>query len=375
MKTSIISSAVLVTGIALSSCNQNKQSTYLSGELKGAEGKTIYLDQLNSQSSVPIDSAVVDEKGRFAFSKFKPSLNFYRLRVSPQNFSILILDSTHHVTYQGDIKNMSEAQIKGSEETTVFNELNTVSKKYKMRVDSLQQAFQSEIMKNSQDTVHINQLRENADKTYQSIIEQWGDAMAQKAKQYKDKFATIIALQMLDPQKYPDIYEDVGKALYQKYPQHPIVQMLYKMISQQSALSPGSICPDIALPNPDGKEIRLSSFRGKVVLIDFWASWCKPCRQDMPKLVALYKKYKDKGFEIYGVSLDKNKNEWIEAIKKDGIIWPQVSDLKFWNSDVVSLFNINAIPYTILIDKDGKILAKGLRGEELEKKLKEVLAI
>ncbi len=370
----IVNLPLLVSlGIIMVACDNKNSNAYLSGEIKDGAKKTIYLEQLNSQSVVTVDSVVIDENGHFEFTKFKPSLNFYRIRLEPQNFSILILDSTNKVVYNADAKNLAEAKVMGSEETNVFNELNAIGKKHKKSIDSLQQVFQTEIMKSANDSVKINQLKEDIDKIYQGIISNWADELAQKVKQNKDKFACIIALQMLDPKKYLDVYQELDKSLSNKYPTHPTVQMLHKMVARQMALSPGTPCPEIVLPDPSGKELRLSSYRGKVVLIDFWASWCKPCRAEMPSVVALYKKYKDKGFEIFGVSLDKNKDNWVQAIKQDGITWPQVSDLKFWESEVVPLFNVESIPYTILVDKDGKIIAKGLRGEELENKLKEIL--
>lgn len=375
MKRIIISSVVMSAGFIFTSCNNKNSNAYVSGDIKGAEGKTIYLDQLTSQAAVTVDSAVIDKEGHFELTKFKPSLNFYRLRLDPQNFSIIVLDSTDKVSITADAKNLADAKISGSAETDAFNEFNTISKKYKKNIDSLQQVFQTEMMKNPNDSAKINQMKNEIDKTYQGIITQWADELAKKVNQHKDKFASIIALQMLDPQKYLEVYQNLDQSLGSKYPNHPMVQMLHKIVAQQSALAPGTPCPEIALPGPDGKEVRLSSFRGKVVLIDFWASWCKPCRAEMPNVVALYKKYKDKGFEILGVSLDKDKESWMKAIKEDGITWPQASDLKFWNSDVVPVFNVEAIPYTILVDKEGKIIAKGLRGQDLENKLKEVLGL
>jgi len=120
--------------------------------------------------------------------------------------------------------------------------------------------------------------------------------------------------------------------------------------------------------------LALSSFRGKIVLIDFWASWCGPCRKDMPGVVKLYNKYKAKGFEIFGVSLDKDKGHWVDAIKNDGITWPQVSDLKHWESEPAKMYDVRSIPFTVLLDKEGKIIAKGLRGAELEKAIENALA-
>ena len=121
-----------------------------------------------------------------------------------------------------------------------------------------------------------------------------------------------------------------------------------------------------------GKIIKLSTLRGKVVLIDFWASWCGPCRKDNPHNVELYKKYNSKGFEIYGVSLDRDREKWLEAIKKDGLAWTHVSDLQYWKSEGAKTYGISAIPATVLLDRDGKIIAKKLRGPSLDEKLKEI---
>lgn len=135
----------------------------------------------------------------------------------------------------------------------------------------------------------------------------------------------------------------------------------------------GNVAPELEFPGPDGKPIKLSSLRGKVVLIDFWASWCQPCRMENPNLVRLYNKYKDqrlgkaKGFEIYSLSLDQDHAKWVKAIKDDGLVWKShVSDLKFWKSEGARIYRVNSIPYTVLIDEKGVIIGKNLRGQALE---------
>ncbi|GAB4411644.1 MAG: hypothetical protein OHK0039_16980 [Bacteroidia bacterium] len=134
----------------------------------------------------------------------------------------------------------------------------------------------------------------------------------------------------------------------------------------------GKIAPEIALPAPDGNIMKLSDLRGKVVLIDFWASWCKPCRVENPNVVRVYNQYKPKGFEILGVSLDRDRAAWLQAIEKDGLTWPHVSDLKFWQSEAAQRYQVSAIPYTVLIDAEGSVIAENLRGASLEAKLAEI---
>ena len=147
----------------------------------------------------------------------------------------------------------------------------------------------------------------------------------------------------------------------------------HKIVAKLQMLSIGVEAPDIILPTPNGEVAKLSDLRGKIVLVDFWASWCKPCRLENPNVVKAFKKYNAKGFEVFGVSLDQNRENWIEAIEADGLKWTQVSDLQFWSSSVVKLYDIQGIPFAVLLDREGKIIAKNLRGDELEAKLEEIL--
>ncbi|HEY6899776.1 MAG TPA: TlpA disulfide reductase family protein [Puia sp.] len=171
----------------------------------------------------------------------------------------------------------------------------------------------------------------------------------------------------------------------EKFPNNPMVMNLKQSYDQQLAQMAeqerlekqnswvGKQVPELSLPDVNGRNVSLASFKGKFVLVDFWASWCAPCRAENPNVVKAYNEFKNRNFTILGVSLDKDKAPWLEAIQSDGLTWTQISDLKFWDSKAVETFKFSGIPYNILIDPSGKVIGESLRGDELESKLKEVL--
>ena len=168
-------------------------------------------------------------------------------------------------------------------------------------------------------------------------------------------------------------YETLAKQFETEKPNSPHGKSLIGRVARIKGVSVGAQAPDIALSDTTGKPVTLSSLRGKYVLLDFWASWCGPCRAENPNVVRIYNKFKDKGFDIYSVSLDQAKANWTKAIRNDHLTWNHVSDLKFWQSAAAQQYGVQAIPATFLLDKDGKIIAKNLRGDALEQKLDEVL--
>lgn len=360
----------------LSSCGQDKKggNFELKGNFTNTKGETIYLEKLGSNEPVVVDSAVIDDKGDFKFTNYTPKIGFYRVKSSPQNFAMLVLDSADKVTLSGNMNDLGNSyKVEGSAETKLFIEYNEISKQRDLRLDSLNKAFQALMEVNKMDSKKMDSLSKLFEAPYNSIVGASNELLIDKLKQNVSMYSSLIAIQALEPDQYADVYKALDAGLSGKFPNDNNVKMFHGVVASMLATTIGQTAPDINLTTPEGKELSLSSFKGKVVLIDFWASWCGPCRKEMPNVVKAYAKFKNKGFEIFGVSLDMDKDRWIEAIAKDGITWPQVSDLKQWGSSVVKLYNIQGIPYTVLLDKEGKILAKNLRGDELEKKLAEVL--
>jgi peroxiredoxin len=375
--------ALLLT--ALYSCtnsgSKNTSGFEIKGTLSNAKGEVIYLEKLAQTGVSKVDSTTINEKGEFLMNSFSPSIGFYRLRITEANFAMMVLDSAQKVSIVGDARDLGNTfKAEGSPDTKLFLEYNALAQNQKRRTDSLENIFRTALVTMKLDSLRADSLSKILQKPYEEMAKQYGEIVANKIKSNISSFASIMAIQQLRPEEHLDVFVALDKGLTEKYPTntdiksfHGMVQQTQMMVAKTEAIKVGNEAPELLLPMPNDKELALSSLRGKVVLIDFWASWCGPCRKELPNVKKAYEKYKSKGFEIYGVSLDKERSAWIEAISEEGLTWPQVSDLKFWQSEAAQIYAVQSIPYTVLIDRDGKILATDLRGADLEKKLAENL--
>lgn len=374
MKKLFLIASVSLLLYACKSGNNKTTGFELKGKLTGANGASIYLEELSPEGIKVIDSTVINEQGEFVFNTVQPQMGFYNVKISDRNFITLILDSSQKVQIEGNAQDLpSTSKIQGSEDSRLFLELNEKSRANYRQRDSLTKFYQAYINSVKMDSAKMDSMSDALEAPFNALLKEHNNYLTQLIEKHSTSLVAIAAIQQLDPDEFFPYYLKLDEAISPKYPNSPFVNLFHENLLKIKKLSPGAEAPEFALPNPDGKIISLSSFKGKIVLIDFWASWCGPCRAENPNVVKLYKKYKEKGFEIFGVSLDKEKDKWLEAIKKDGLTWTHVSDLKAWDTPLVKLYNFNGIPCTFLIDKEGKIIAKNLRGEELEEKLKEVL--
>jgi hypothetical protein len=372
---------LVAAAISFASCGN---SNSISGVITGAEGKTIYLESLSDSKVLPIDSTVVGSDGSFSLkSHDNLPLDFYRIYFKEGNFLQLITDSSEHVEINAEFANLNNAKVEGSPQTVEYMDL---VKRWEPMMEKLAEA-QSQINRPSTDP--------SLDSTQWIALWEAQSAAAQKeanafVKGWLEKHsASLLAIsivQNLDPRFefnwYLRVLNDT-KPTCGKLPAYKTLEKLVGQIKNASSSSAasnsniaiGKMAPEITLPTLTGETKALSSLRGKVVLLDFWASWCGPCRRENPNVVATYKKYSSKGFDVFSVSLDENKTAWEAAIKKDGLVWNNhVSDLGGWKSAVVPTYEIESIPFPVLIDKEGNIVAMGesLRGNGLESELKKL---
>jgi thiol-disulfide isomerase/thioredoxin len=329
----------------------------------------IFLDTLNGQNPWIFVSSEIDAAGNFTLIAPIANADIFRLRLDDKNYMMLILEPGEKITIKTNGSKLGgDALIVGSFHTQLLYSTMNTSQMYESRKAALNQQYQevqSSPKRDSLTAVVISQFNAN-DSLQKSSLK------AQMEKQ-PASLAWIFFQDKLDMTNDFDIIDKTDAATFKAYPENMFVKQRHQQVNVERKTAIGALAPDIALMDPEGNIRKLSSLKGKIVLIDFWASWCGPCRKENPNVVAVYQKYHDKGFEIYSVSLDKDRESWLKAIAKDNLLWPDhVSDLKYWKSEGAAAYGVTSIPYTVLIDKKGKIVAKKLRGEELENKIKEL---
>lgn len=362
-----ITLAIFITA----SCGTNGSlsgNPVVSGKIEnGVAGTLLTLEHLLPTQATTVDSATLDEGGEFVFDKVKiEAIGFYRIKQSEKNFITVILDPADKLVLEsGPELGVSPYTVSGSEESARLKILNEKMAIVFMARDSLNVIYQNN--PGNQDV--LMQIQQE----FSQITSKNTEFTRSFIRENPSSFSCFAAAEQLDPEKDLELFNLLDAELGKKFGESVYFQEFHKVIVKFTSLSIGSVAPDILLPDAKGNQVKLSGLRGKVVLVDFWASWCRPCRLENPNVVNAYNKYHDKGFEVFGVSLDQDRDKWLEAIETDGLVWTQVSDLLFWNSAVVKLYDIKGIPFAVLLDREGKIIAKNLRGQELDNKLAEIL--
>lgn len=353
---------LLTTGFA-----QQPIQVSISGTIFNAPGDTIELSQFFGTHYKDYATIKLNKKGEFSFKGTVPAPDYYAIRVGQTHLNVILRNNSDIKIY-GDGKNIGEyTNIVGSEETAHLNEFLKDLNAWAAKRDSASRILQQ--YPERQEEVNSSMTREFY--TFQGKVQSF-------VQQNPNSAALLPVLSTLDASNDFTSYEAVVKQLQQGFGESPSVQNIYasylqlkKQKEEADFLAPGKTAPDFEELKLDRTTtMKLSDLHGKVVLLDFWASWCGPCRRENPNVVKMYEKYKKDGFTVMSVSLDKDLNAWKAAIEKDGLSWPNhVSDLKQWSSKVAQIYGVRGIPFTVLIDKEGKIIRTNVRGADLENEL------
>ncbi|WP_052346400.1 TlpA disulfide reductase family protein [Hymenobacter swuensis] len=364
-------------------CNKNTTPTtggtdatgyQLNGQLQNAPaGTKVYLAELGETQFVSRDTATVDEKGQFKFAGTLPETGLYQVKTSDQNQALVVLGNGSRLELTGDAQKLAATYaVKGSPDSELLRQVNqalqTSQQQMQQLMPRLEQRYTQAAQAGRQDSMQAIQRQAE-------LVQSMGQReVVRLVRQNPGSIVSgFVVSSVLNPDENFTLADSVATQLKTSQPNSRYTKALVARLEPLRATAVGTTAPEISLAAPDGKALPLTSLRGKYVLIDFWASWCGPCRRENPNVVKAYNKFKGKGFEIYGVSFDQDRAKWLKAIEADGLVWKHVSDLKGWESAAGQTYGIKSIPASILLDPQGRIIGKNLRGEALEAKLASVL--
>ena len=366
--------------ISFVSCNQEPKGYKISGTTDFEDGTRLILslrDESNMTTGVKeIDTAVV-LNGKFETKGNVEDLDLYFLREEKTNQMISLILENANIEIQLHKDSIQTSVVKG---TFQNDELIKFNKEFTNMQNSLQefQTVNSEKMQaaiQNNDTVVSNQLK----KEYFALRDKMEAFQGDYAKKNNKSFVSVLIIKDLlnNPSVTPEEVSDMYNNLDAELKTNKHAKKIEEILENLSKLAVGKKAPDFSAKSPDGNEVSLKSSLGsKVTIIDFWASWCKPCRVENPNMVALYNEFKDSGLSIIGVSLDQEGKleDWKNAIAQDNLTWYHLSNLKFWQDPIAELYNVKSIPAIFVLDANGIIVAKDIRGEELKNKVKELIS-
>jgi len=351
----------------------------VNGNVSESVGSLIQLNYIAQGKIEPAGTATIDADGNFSIQTQAQEPGFYNVAFSNENSFLLFLEpgSTTKISAEGANLFTTYELLEAGNDSKLMKEYFSEYNAFYLELQAINESMEK--------------LAFNDDKGRQMFIKK-SEAKRDIFNAFKHNFievniespVMVTMIDHLDPSTEMDYITKIGDAVQKSLPNTHYATIIanavkkksqdYMMASAPQRIQKGSMAPEVEFPDPNGKIIKLSSLKGKVVLLDFWASWCKPCRAENPNVVRLYNQYKNKGFEVFSFSLDKEKARWTNAIQADGLIWPNhASDLKGWQTATIPVYGYNSIPFTVLIGTDGKIIETNLRGQQLEKKLKSIL--
>lgn len=369
------SSFFLAIILLMSSCKYFNGYT-IDGKIQNGEKTIVYLEDISGEVPEVIDTVSIHNNA-FELKNYSTK-GIYRLRFGDDIYQAIYLyiEPKAHLKIEADLKQLQNYKATGNKASVSIQQF---SKNVHTHIDGLDASYKSVRTATPATKDSLSVLFDIKKKEYISFVKKF-------IEEEPNNDVACFALSYLGPIMQDEVayLVEVVDRLHKASPDSKYIDGWYKQTQQyrdavvaenEGGVALNSMAPNIALRNTNGDTVELKSLQGNYVLLDFWASWCGPCRAENPNVVELYKKYHDKGFEVFSVSLDTNTDQWKKAIEKDGLIWKShVSDLIGWNSSAAQLYHVQSIPNTFLIDKTGKVIAKNLRGQALASKLAELFA-
>jgi peroxiredoxin len=363
-------SYVLLLCMVFTACKE-KNNFVIEGQFKNAAaGSKVYLFGIQKDHALPLDSTVFSEKGDFKFTHSAPAVDFFRI-ASGNNEYMIIAKNGDQIKITADMADKTLAyNISGAMEADKLEALNKVKNQYMLKIADIQKQFDEAVTTQPDKR---DAIMEQMKPAYMQEIAGLNKAVLKFAQDNTASLAGFYAVNLLNPAEFEKELVDYSDKIKSNFNENKAVTEFLVKMAKLKSVQIGQPAPEFTINSVDGKPIKLADFKGKYVMLDFWASWCKPCRDENPNVVKAFNAYKDKNFTILGISLDKDPVAWKGAIAADKLSWAHASDLKDFDSPTAVLYAIEAIPSSFIIDPSGKIVAKNLRGEELEAFLNQTL--
>lgn len=362
---------IFLIAISIIACSTSSDGYTINGKITGelADSTKIFLKAIDSTNRlVDIDTTLFNA-GAFKFmgDQSTPALHYITVDGIRGNFPVIVENGK--IAFNGQKDSLQFATISGTPQNDFFFSFLTEQRSMQNMASSMQRDLRA--AQNSKDTATINSLRDE----FFELQEKSKEFSTDFIKENPSALISALLLQNLLRSKalpVEDIkihYEALTDEIKATTPGKAVGEELAKI----SATAVGATAPTFSGPTPDGSTLALNDVEGKLILIDFWAAWCKPCRAENPNIVSVYNKYKEKGFNVVGVSLDRKSEDWLKAIEADGLAWNHISNLQYFNDPIAKMYSVNAIPAAFLIDENGVIISRDLRGAALEQKVAEFL--